>query len=95
VLDDLAAIIRLGVRINLRVYTPIPGTDDFQNYRHLFADRPLEDLDSFLYPLAHEGLTTAFMESVYSLTNLQVFEKEDIAKRKDTHPLFADLLKKL
>lgn len=91
VLDDLLALMRQGILISLRVYTPIPGTADFEKYRHLFADRSLEDLDSFLFPLASPELPLSFLEDVYTLTNHRLFTREHLNRLRNDHPLFGML----
>ncbi len=88
VLDDLKAIIERHVLIDIRVYTPIPGTEDFDKYRHLYEDRGLEDLDSFLFPLASPELPVTFMEDVYKTFNLKLFSKAEIFAGRKKHPLF-------
>ena len=88
VLDDLKAIVERHVLIDIRVYTPIPGTEDFDKYRHLYEGRGLEDLDSFLFPLASPDLPVTFMEEVYKTFNFKLFSKAEILAGRKTHPLF-------
>jgi hypothetical protein len=95
VLDDLAAIIREGILISLRVYTPIPGTEDYSSYRNLFEDRTIEDLDSFLFPLASPDLPVAFLEDVFRYFNLRLLTRDDVLKRRDEHEIFERLAKRL
>ena len=81
VLADLAAVVRTGTTIDIRVYTPIPGTDDYERHRELFAHRPLEDLDSFLFPLASPALPAQLIEDVYMTFNLRRISVEQIQGR--------------
>ncbi len=68
---DLVALWGAGVKTVLLAYTPIPGTDDYRQYKHLWRDRPLEDLDSFLFPLASEDLRVADLECVLDRFNFR------------------------
>ncbi len=68
---DLVALWRTGVKTVLLAYTPIPGTEDYSKYEHLWRGRPLEDLDSFLFPLAHKDLRVSDLECILRRFNFR------------------------
>ncbi len=78
VATDLVALWTAGVKTALLAYTPIPGTDDYKNYEHLWRGRPLEDLDSFLFPLAHEDLRVADLECVIGRFNFRRMTEREV-----------------
>jgi hypothetical protein len=43
-------------------YTPIPGTPDYEKYKHI----DLEDLNPALYPCAHEKMRAEDLEKFYA-----------------------------
>lgn len=95
VLDDLAAVVRTETTIDLRVYTPIPSTRDFETYSPLIGGRPLEDLDSFLFPMAQGDLSVEFLEDVYQTFNVRQFTVAEILAGRQEHPLFEELARRL
>jgi hypothetical protein len=71
VATDLVTLWSSGVKSVLLAYTPIPGTEDFRRYGQLWHGRPLEDLDSFLFPLASEDLRVSDLECLFDRFNFR------------------------
>jgi radical SAM superfamily enzyme YgiQ (UPF0313 family) len=90
---DLAAVAREGVMASINVYSPIPGTADFETYSHLLAGRPIEDLDSFLFPMASEDLPASLLEDAYKLFNFRVLTKDQLEKLASEHELYGQVAK--
>lgn len=90
-LEDLRAVVRTGGFIDLRVYTPIPGTGDYERYRDVIGQRPIEDLDSFLFPMASPELPAQLLEDVYKVFNRRRFSPADILAKRGEHYLFEAL----
>jgi radical SAM superfamily enzyme YgiQ (UPF0313 family) len=67
VIRDIIQVYRVGLQTTFLLYTPVPGTRDYRAYRELIGDRPLEDLDSYLYPMASPELTVQQIESILEL----------------------------
>jgi len=67
ILLDIARIHALGIKTSLLVYTPIPRTTDYLRYAERLGGRPLEDLDSYLFPMAHDGMTADELERIVEL----------------------------
>lgn len=57
------------VRISLMPFTPVPGSKMFEDSEE-FRNRPLELLNPFLWPAAHEGLTCRQLEEISSIAHL-------------------------
>ncbi len=83
---DLVALWGAGVKTVLLAYTPIPGTDDYQKYEHLWRGRPLEDLDSFLFPLAHEDLRVSDLECVLDRFNFRRMSERHVREWEPRGP---------
>ena len=69
VLRDIAHAYSLGLKTTFLAYSPIPGTRDFSAHRDLIGDRALEDLDSFLFPMAGPQLTVAALGGLFRAFN--------------------------
>ncbi len=90
---DLAAVVREGVMASINVYSPIPGTADFETYAHLLGGRPIEDLDSFLFPMASEDLPASLLEDAYKLFNFRVLTRDELLRRASEHDLYGQVAK--
>jgi radical SAM superfamily enzyme YgiQ (UPF0313 family) len=64
VLRDIIQVYRAGLQTTFLLYTPVPRTRDYQTHREAIGNRPLEDLDSALYPMASPELTVQQIESI-------------------------------
>ena len=57
------------VRISLMPFTPVPKSEMFEEDEE-FKNKPLELLNPFLWPAAHEGLTCQDLERIGEIVNL-------------------------
>ena len=57
-----------GVRTSMMAFTPVPGSEMFDNSEE-FQSRPLELLNPFLWPAAHEELTCKELEEIIGIAN--------------------------
>ena len=80
VLSDIIKVYQNEVMVLFTIFTPIPQTVDFVNYRHLFKERALEDLDPLLYPFASPVLTTRQIDSIIKYFNYNYFPLSSIAE---------------
>ncbi|MEW6365681.1 MAG: radical SAM protein [Acidobacteriota bacterium] len=64
----------LGCRLTPLAYTPIPGTAEFENYRHMFEGRDLEHLHPRLWPCASPKLKVSELEEVVVLFGTSPFQ---------------------
>lgn len=78
VLKDIIHVYRSGAMVSFLIYTPIPNTRDFKEYASLFEDRKLEDLDSFLYPLASQALSVDQIDTLIKYFNFRYYPLERI-----------------
>ncbi len=52
VIDSMIFVMELGLRIKIMPFTPIPGTAEYEKFKHLIKGKDLEDLHPFLFPFA-------------------------------------------
>lgn len=71
------------VRISLMPFTPVPKSEMFEEDKN-FQERPLELLNPFLWPAAHEGLTCQDLERIGEIVNLG-FDSWYIQYRNDSY----------
>jgi len=90
-LRDVAAVVRLGVAASFRMYTPIPGTEDYARLAPSLSGRATEDLDSFLFPMASPSLTVADLEATFRLFHERRLTPGDVARQRDDHPILGDV----
>lgn len=91
VLADVVRVYRLGVKATFLVYSPIPGTRDFTTYADRLAVKPLEDMDSFLYPFASPELTVAGLDATLKYFNDRWFPLARIRASETDDPLIRSM----
>jgi len=87
VLRDIIRVYQMGATVAFLIYSPIPNTGDFQTFAGLFQDRQLEDLDSFLFPMASPQLTVEQMETIIRYFNFRYFPLERIGASSTNDPV--------
>lgn len=93
VIRDVIRVFAMGASVSFLVYTPIPGTRDFETHGRLFRGKPLEDLDAFLYPLAGPSLDVEQIGRLIRYFNFRHFPVQRIACSDTDDPLIRRMAK--
>ncbi|RJO64353.1 MAG: radical SAM protein [Candidatus Omnitrophota bacterium] len=78
ILLTLIDVWKLGCLPVVLPYTPIPGTEEYVNYRHLIKGRDLEELAPSLMPFANDELTVEDLEEIQNNFSKRHFTVKDI-----------------
>jgi radical SAM superfamily enzyme YgiQ (UPF0313 family) len=71
ILDSIILIMELGCKVKPMPFTPIPGTVEYEKYKHLIKDKGLEELHPLLFPFADEKVNVRdLLELCYFNTDL-------------------------